>query len=63
MGETGRKSKIKKGWKSFKNKLEPWRVQVAQSVKRLTLDFSSGHDPRVVGSSTALDSVLSMEPA
>ena len=24
---------------------------VAQSVKHLTLDFGSGHDPRVVGSS------------
>ena len=29
---------------------------VAQSVERLTLDFSSGHDLRVVGSSPALGS-------
>ena len=36
---------------------------VAQSVERLTLDFSSGHDLRVMGSSPALGSVLSMEPA
>ena len=36
---------------------------VAQLVKHPTLDFGSGHDPRVVGSSPALDSVLSMKPA
>ena len=36
---------------------------VAQSVKRLTLDFNSGHDSRVVGSSSTLGSMLSMEPA
>ena len=36
---------------------------VAQSFKCLTLDFGSGHDPRVVGSSPALGSALSMEPA
>ena len=31
---------------------------VAQSVECLTLDFSSGHDPRAVGSSPASGSVL-----
>ena len=36
---------------------------VAQSVEHLTLDFGSGCDPRVVGSSPALGTVLSMEPA
>ena len=36
---------------------------VAQSVKRLTLDFGSGRDSRVMGSSPALGSALSVEPA
>ena len=36
---------------------------VAQSVEHLTLDFSSGHDPRGTGSSSRLGSVLSVEPA
>ena len=36
---------------------------VAQSVKCATLDFSSGHDPRVMGSSSASGSVLSVGPA
>ena len=31
----------------------PGRGGRAQSVERLTLDFSSGHDPRAVGSSPA----------
>ena len=35
----------------------------AQSVERPTLDLSSGHDPRVVGSSLASGSALSVEPA
>ena len=35
---------------------------MAQSVERLTLDFSSGHDPRVLGSSPMSGSVLSVEP-
>ena len=35
---------------------------VAQSVECLILDFGSGHDPRIVGSSPDLGSVLSMEP-
>ena len=36
---------------------------VAQLVKCLTLDFSSGHDPSVVGSSPMSGSTLSVEPA
>ena len=36
---------------------------VAQPVECPTLDFGSGHDPRVVGQSSASGSVLSMEPA
>jgi len=36
---------------------------VAQSVKHLTLDFSSGNDFRVLGSSPAMDSMLSRESA
>ena len=38
---------------------------VAQSVEHLTLDFGSGHDPRVVGFlglSSASGSMLSMDP-
>ena len=36
---------------------------VAQLVEEPTLDFSPGHDPRVVGSNPVSDSVLNMEPA
>jgi len=36
---------------------------VAQSFKRLTLDFSSGHDLRVVRLSAQSGSVLGVEPA
>ena len=36
---------------------------VAQSIEHPALDFSSGHDPRVVGSSPTLGSVVGMEPA
>ena len=36
-----------------------WGAWVAQLVKLLTLDFGSDHDPRVMRSSPALDSVLS----
>ena len=36
---------------------------MAQSVKCLTLDFGSDHDPRVVGSSPASGSVLTARPA
>ena len=36
---------------------------VSQLVKQPTLDFSSGHDVRVVGSTTVLGSALSVESA
>ena len=36
---------------------------VAQSVEHLTLDFSSGHDPRVVRLSPTLALALSVDPA
>ena len=43
-------------------KMEPQRgAWVVQSVERPTLDFGSGHDPRVAGSSPASGSTL--EPA
>ena len=35
----------------------------AQWVERLALDFSSGHDPRVMGLSPVSGSMLSVEPA
>ncbi|VFV38414.1 g-protein coupled receptor 26 [Lynx pardinus] len=38
-------------------------TRVAQSVEHLTLDFGSGHNPGVVGSSPVSGSVLSVEPA
>ena len=36
---------------------------VAQLVECLAIDFGSGHDPRVVGSSPVLGSALNVEPA
>ena len=36
---------------------------VAQWVEHLTLDFASGHDPRVMGSSPVSGSAWSMERA
>ena len=36
---------------------------VAQSVECLTLDFGSGHDPRIQGSSPKSGPALSVEPA
>jgi len=42
---------------------DPGSTWEAQSVKRPTLDFSSGHDPRIVRSSPELGSVLSGESA
>ena len=36
---------------------------VAQSVEHLTLDFGSGHDPRVMGLSPMLGLTVIMEPA
>ena len=38
-------------------------TSVAQSVKHLALDFSSGHDLMVMRSNPVSGSVLSMEPA
>ena len=35
---------------------------MAQSVKRLTLDFGSGRDPRVMGLSPTSGSALGVEP-
>ena len=46
------------GYKEMKKKRSIW---VAQLVKRLALDFDSGQDPRVVGSSPTLDSVLAVK--
>ena len=40
----------------------PWGAWVAQSVECPTLNFGSGHDPRVVGSSPPEGSMLTMEP-
>ena len=36
---------------------------MAQSVEHPTLDFSSGHDPKVMGLSPTSGSVLGVEPA
>ena len=36
---------------------------VAQMIEHIALDFSSSHDPRVMESSPASGSVLSVEPA
>ena len=40
-----------------------WGAWVAQSVEHPTLDFGPGHDPRLMGLSPVLSSVLSTEPA
>ena len=42
------------------NRSEAW---VVQSVERLTLDFGSGPDPRIVGLSSGSVSALSVESA
>ena len=50
----------------LKELLQSFRTQghlVAQSVKHLTLDFSSGHDLRVLRLSSTLGSELGVEPA
>ena len=44
-------------------KVEGGSAWLAQSVECPTLDFGSGHDPRVVELSPVLGSVLNMEPA
>ena len=46
----------------FKKCLTTWGAWVAQLVKCLTLDFSSGLDLRVVSSSPALGSVPGVAP-
>ena len=43
--------------------IKPWGAQVAQSVELLTLGFGSGHDPKVMRSSPASGSELSVKPA
>ena len=48
---------------SKNKKSKNWDAWMAQLVEHLTLDFGSGHDPRVMGSSPTLGSVLSMGPA
>ena len=48
---------------SFFKKIESEVAWVAQLDERLTLDFGSGYDPRVVGSSPTSDSVMSVKPA
>lgn len=40
---------------------QSWGAWVAQSVKHLTLNFSSGHDLRIVQLSPKSDSMLGME--
>ena len=54
-----RKTVIKK----TKMTSHPWGTWVAQLVKRLTLDFNSGHDISVLGLSLKLGSLLSGELA
>ena len=73
LGQTFNKLNIEKGQGAEGNQPEELKAEcpefflrgtwVAQWVERLTLDFGSGHDPRVIGSSPTLGSVLSMEPA
>lgn len=52
-------------WKKQKisNLCNLWGTWVAQSVEHPTLDFCSGHDRRVMGSSPVPGSVLNMESA
>ena len=50
-------------WFSSLNLHMVWGTWVAQSVEHQTLDFSSDHDPRVMGLSSASGSVLSVELA
>ena len=44
-------------------KKETWGTWMAQSVEHPTLDFGSGHDLRVLGSSPTSNSMLSGESA
>ena len=41
----------------------PRGTWVVQSTEHLTLEFGSGHDPKVVGSNPVSGSVLNVEPA
>jgi len=43
--------------------LTDWGAWVAQLVKRLTLDFGSGHDLKIMRSSPVSGSMLRVEPA
>jgi len=49
--------------KSLLKKRQDGGTQVAQSVEHLTLDISSSHDLRVMGSSPESGSALSKESA
>ena len=51
-------------WRNISLSWNPknWGTWVAQLVGHPPLDFGSGHDPRVVGSSPMLGSALGMEP-
>ena len=56
------KHKVIKDWEIQKEGRKHKRQGdwVAQSVKHLTLDSDSGHDPRIVGSSLTLGSMLEL---
>ena len=47
----------------FTLKMLIWDTRVAKLVEHLTLEFSSGHDPRVMGLSPMSGSALNVEPA
>ena len=49
-------------WQQNEKVAEAWGTWMAQSVKRPTLDLSSGLDLRVMSSSPVLGSTLSTEP-
>ena len=51
------------GNKTEANNVFSWGTWVTQSVKRPTLDFSSGHDFTIVRSRPASGSALVVEPA
>ena len=52
------------GSQAFVLRVVTWQgAWMSPSVERPILDFSSGHDPRFVGSSLGLGSVLSIDPA
>ena len=43
------------------DKEDRWGTWVAQSVERLTLDFGSGHGPRIMGSAGLSSALLIVE--